>query len=148
MSDLICTICNVPKDLHGTCCGWENASTPCNASMIITDNRHPGFGQNLDLWKHTFLEGNEDAADIAEKSGYRSGWDAAYAQLQSEKEALQKEVERIKKMIAKDLKAWKEQSEEGEPATTIAFIRGNVRALQEAWNHLNQSDEALNPHTP
>jgi hypothetical protein len=39
-----CSQCGVPIDLHGTCCGWPNASVKLNENGIITDPRHPKFG--------------------------------------------------------------------------------------------------------
>lgn len=41
-----CSICGVPVDIHGTCCGWGNASTKINIHGIIIDERHPRFGQH------------------------------------------------------------------------------------------------------
>ena len=39
-----CSHCNVPTDVHGTCCGWQNASLIVNLSGFIIDKRHPKFG--------------------------------------------------------------------------------------------------------
>jgi len=48
--------CNVPSDLHGTCCGWVNASVKVSVEFIIMDQRHPGLGQNLNTWKQKELQ--------------------------------------------------------------------------------------------
>lgn len=42
-----CLICDVPLDVHGTCCGWPNAATKINEFGVIIDNRHPNFGKLL-----------------------------------------------------------------------------------------------------
>lgn len=42
-----CLICEVPLDVHGTCCGWKNASIKINEYGIVIDNRHPNFGKHL-----------------------------------------------------------------------------------------------------
>lgn len=47
--------CSVPTDLHGTCCGWINASVTVSSEFVILDKRHPGFGQNLNTWKQNAL---------------------------------------------------------------------------------------------
>jgi len=72
-----CHHCNVPNDLHGTCCGWNNAKHPCSREGVIIDARHPGFGQHLTRWIHSYLDGSEDSYEITEKSSFTSGWDAA-----------------------------------------------------------------------
>lgn len=48
----LCTLCGVPKDLHGTVCGWDSAARPCDANSTINDIRHPGYGQNIN-WRST-----------------------------------------------------------------------------------------------
>jgi len=50
MSKDKCSICWVPFDLHGTCCGWTNASVPINNVGIISDARHPFNGKTLSEW--------------------------------------------------------------------------------------------------
>lgn len=55
---IFCHHCHVPLDVHGTCCGWLNAASKTNTEWVITDSRHPGFGQNLNDWKHNALMGN------------------------------------------------------------------------------------------
>lgn len=45
-----CILCHVPDDVHGTCCGWENAKAICNIVGIIIDSRHPGFGKQFTSW--------------------------------------------------------------------------------------------------
>lgn len=95
---LPCIHCGVPPDLHGTCCGWSNASHPCSTGGVITDKRHPGFGQPLTLWIHTFYDfsSNADACDISHAAGYGHGWKDGieYAEqvVKIKTEELQKEV--------------------------------------------------------
>lgn len=45
-----CVLCNVPVDVHGTACGWKNATTLVSDKAIITDIRHPGFGKSIYTW--------------------------------------------------------------------------------------------------
>lgn len=45
-----CIHCGVPLDVHGTCCGWINASHRIDSHLIIIDERHPGFGQKYLDW--------------------------------------------------------------------------------------------------
>lgn len=57
-NDKKCVLCQVPLNMHGTCCGWINAHSICNpigGKIIIGDKRHPGFGQDLDEWKRNEL---------------------------------------------------------------------------------------------
>lgn len=45
-----CLLCSVPLDVHGTCCGWDNAKQLCenvHGKLIIADSRNPRFGQQL-----------------------------------------------------------------------------------------------------
>lgn len=90
-----CQHCGVPNDLHGTCCGWGNANHPCSAGGVITDQRHPGFGQPLNLWIHTFYDfsSNADACDISAASGYGSGWKDGIAYASSVASLKNKELE-------------------------------------------------------
>jgi hypothetical protein len=46
-SDLPLPCCGVPADVHGTCCGWQNATIRVDANGVITDKRHPHFGLNF-----------------------------------------------------------------------------------------------------
>lgn len=100
-----CAHCGVPNDLHGTCCGWSNATHPCSVAGVITDNRHPGFGQPLNLWIHTFYDfhSSADACDISQASGYGHGWKngIAYAEqvATARTEALQEELKRSEEAV-------------------------------------------------
>lgn len=42
--------CDVPDDLHATCCGWANAWVYLDDKGCINDKRHPGHGQNYSEW--------------------------------------------------------------------------------------------------
>jgi len=44
-----CT-CGIPSDVHGTACGWMNATVKCSTEGIIMDYRHPGFGKHFNEW--------------------------------------------------------------------------------------------------
>lgn len=50
-----CPHCKVPIHSHGTACGWENASVRVDKNLIILDQSHPGYGKNLQTWKHDLL---------------------------------------------------------------------------------------------
>lgn len=53
--DGIC-FCGVPINLHGTCCGWINATVRTTSEWVVLDKRHPAFGQNLLQWKQKELQ--------------------------------------------------------------------------------------------
>lgn len=50
-----CGLCQVPHDVHGTCCGWSNASTKVDEDFIIIDERHPDFGKKLGMQAGHFV---------------------------------------------------------------------------------------------
>lgn len=99
------TCCGVPMDLHGTCCGWENAIAPCTTEFIIADKRHPGFGQHLNRWKNSYLDGSEDSYDITEKSSFASGWDAAINALRESTPSTEQESQEAQTFTLEDMKA-------------------------------------------
>jgi hypothetical protein len=51
-----CLVCGVPLLIHNTCCGWGNANTTTLPDGTITDRRHPGYGQNLSLWRMNYVQ--------------------------------------------------------------------------------------------
>lgn len=42
--------CGVPNEVHGTCCGWDNARHTCDESGIIRDDRHPFYRKHINEW--------------------------------------------------------------------------------------------------
>jgi hypothetical protein len=42
--------CGVPLDVHGACCGWQNAKHICDDTLSIVDSRHPFYKRNLNEW--------------------------------------------------------------------------------------------------
>lgn len=50
--------CGVPLDVHGTCCGWNNAKHVCDDHLVIVDNRHPFYGKNFNEYLNQRAGGN------------------------------------------------------------------------------------------
>ena len=139
-------ICNVPFDLHGTCCGWENAKVSVDDNFIITDKRHPGFGSNLNRWKGSFYE-NPDGYDISTSIGFKSGWDKAAKELNDEISKLQEENERLKQN-KEDLTTLVRQWTEAHNKVSLSgneernSLQSEIDRLKELNNDLKRYHEA------
>jgi hypothetical protein len=43
--------CGVPRDIHGTCCGFMNAKMQMDQKGVIIDPEHPGFRMDLNQYR-------------------------------------------------------------------------------------------------
>ena len=48
----------VPNEIHGTSCGWSNATILIDEQWVIKTEGHPGFGQNYNVWFNGLNNGN------------------------------------------------------------------------------------------
>jgi hypothetical protein len=82
--------CDVPKDLHGTSCGWDNAKYSVNNTGIIITAEHPYFNRSINEW----LNRSPVLPEVKE-----------IEQLRTENEDLKQELAEVYKKID-DLHQW------------------------------------------